>query len=69
MENTVQPEFLAEELRAAFETDETMTTQPKNREYSKGEHSETTRGQIAPSFSQVELDVGYGSRVQPTDDR
>jgi len=27
-----QPELFAEELRAAFQTDETMTTQPKNPE-------------------------------------
>jgi hypothetical protein len=28
--NSEQPELFAEELRAAFQTDETMTTQPKN---------------------------------------
>jgi hypothetical protein len=34
--NSEQPELFAEELRAAFQTDETISTQPKNPELLEG---------------------------------
>src|ERR1051325_1300704 len=56
------------DIESAEETDETMTIQPKIRNYSKGAHNERTRGWIAASLSEGELDVGSGSRVQSRDD-